>query len=211
MTDQQHPEQEQAGEMPAGSEQENLEAEAATEAATEAGPEVGLEAEVVVEEEVVGAESNEAESGSAESTDAIDRELEIFQDLQRLQADFVNYRARVERDRDVARNTAIADVLRAFLPALDDIVRAEAHGDVAEGSPFAAVANKLRNAGEKFGLKAFGAKGDVFDPEQHDALVQTPNPEVTQAVVADVIEPGYQLGERQIRPAKVAVFVPADQ
>lgn len=197
MTDQQHPEQEQAGEMPAGSEPENLEAEAEAEASAEAG----MDAEVVVEDD----------ASSTESTDAIDRELEIFQDLQRLQADFVNYRARVERDRDVARNTAIADVLRAFLPALDDIVRAEAHGDVAEGSPFAAVANKLRNAGEKFGLKAFGAKGDVFNPEQHDALVQTPNPEVTQAVVADVIEPGYQIGDRQIRPAKVAVFVPADQ
>ena len=157
------------------------------------------EAEVVIESE------------DEVTTDAIDRELEIFQDLQRLQADFVNYRARVERDRDVARNTAIADVLRAFLPAMDDIVRAEAHGDVVDGSPFAAVANKLRSAGEKFGLKAFGAKGDVFDPELHDALVQTPNPEVTQATVADVIEPGYQIGDRQIRPAKVAVFVPTEQ
>lgn len=177
----------------------------------EAQEEIVEEVEVVTESEnEVTAETSET-GESSEATDAIDRELEIFQDLQRLQADFVNYRARVERDRDVARNTAIADVLRAFLPAMDDIVRAEAHGDVVEGSPFAAVANKLRNAGEKFGLKAFGAKGDVFDPELHDALVQTPNPEVTQATVADVIEPGYQIGDRQIRPAKVAVFVPAEQ
>ena len=151
-----------------------------------------------------------AEDQPTTETDSVDRELEIFQDLQRLQADFVNYRARVERDRGVERQLAVAETIRAFRPALDDLKRAEEHGDLAEGSSMAAVANKLRAAGEKFGLKAFGAKGDKFDPELHDALVQTPNPEVTGAVVADVIEVGYQLGDRQLRPAKVAVFVPAE-
>lgn len=140
----------------------------------------------------------------------IDRELEIFQDLQRLQADFVNYRARVERDRGAERQAALAEAIRAFLPALDDLTRAEQHGDLQEGTPMAAVASKLKAAGDKFGLKSFGAKGDKFDPEHHDALVQTPNPEVTEATVADVIELGYQLGERMLRPAKVAVFVPAE-
>jgi len=139
----------------------------------------------------------------------VSKEAELLADLQRLQAEFVNYKARVERDRDVARNNAIAEVLRAFFPAMDDLSRAEAHGDL-DGSPFAAVANKLRAAGDKFGLKQFGAKGDVFNPELHDALVQTPNPEVTENTIADVIEPGYQLGERVIRAAKVAVFQPAE-
>jgi molecular chaperone GrpE len=139
----------------------------------------------------------------------ISKEAELLNDLQRLQAEFVNYKARVERDRDVSRNNAIAEVLRAFLPALDDLSRAEAHGDL-EGSPFAAVANKLRAAGEKFGLKSFAAKGDAFNPELHDALVQTPSAEVTQNTVADVVEPGYLLGERVIRAAKVAVFIPAE-
>jgi molecular chaperone GrpE len=142
--------------------------------------------------------------------DSVDRELEIFQDLQRLQADFVNYRSRVERDRGAERQSAIAEAIRAFLPALDDLTRAESHGDLEEGSPMAAVASKLRNAGDKFGLKSFGTKGDKFDPEHHDALVQNPNPEVTEAVVADVIELGYMIGERMLRPAKVAVFVPAE-
>lgn len=142
--------------------------------------------------------------------DAIDRELEIFQDLQRLQADFVNYRARVERDRGAERQLAVADTIRAFLPALDDLTRAETHGDLQEGTPMAAIAQKLRSAGEKLGLKSFGAKGEKFDPERHDALVQTPNPEVSQAEIADVIELGYQLGERMLRPAKVAVFLPAE-
>ena len=99
--------------------------------------------------------------------------------------------------------------MRAFLPALDDLARAEAHGDL-EGSPFAAVVSKLRNAGDKFGLKQFGAKGEKFDPELHNALVQTPNPEVSENVIADVVEPGYMLGDRLLRPAMVAVFIPAE-
>lgn len=135
------------------------------------------------------------------------KEAELLADLQRLQAEFVNYKARVERDRDVARNAAIAEVLRAILPALDDLSRAEAHGDL-EGSPFAAVVGKLRNAGDKFGLKAFGEKGDKFDPEIHNALVQTPSAEVTENVIADVVEPGFMLGDRLLRPAMVAVHIP---
>ena len=165
-------------------------------------------------------QSNESDSPSGE--DGLDEELknlvedlgpqskeaELLADLQRLQAEFVNYKARVERDRDVARNAAIAEVLRSILPALDDLSRAEAHGDL-EGSPFAAVVGKLRNAGDKFGLKAFGEKGDKFDPEIHNALVQTPSAEVTENVIADVVEPGFMLGDRLLRPAMVAVSIPA--
>jgi molecular chaperone GrpE len=165
---------------------------------------------------------NQNEDVAPESTDEVDQELadlveetgpiskeaELLADLQRLQAEFVNYKTRVERDRDVARNSAIAEVLRAILPALDDLSRAEAHGDL-EGSPFAAVVGKLRNAGDKFGLKAFGEKGDKFDPEIHNALVQTPSAEVTENVIADVVEPGFMLGDRLLRPAMVAVHIPA--
>jgi len=79
------------------------------------------------------------------------KEAELLADLQRLQAEFVNYKNRVERDRDVARNNAIAEVIRALLPALDDLSRAEKHGDLVD-SPFLAVVTKLRNAGDKFGL-----------------------------------------------------------
>lgn len=137
------------------------------------------------------------------------KEAELLADLQRLQAEFVNYKNRVERDRDVARNSAIAEVIRALLPALDDLTRAELHGDL-EGSPFVAVVTKLRNAGDKFGLKTFAAKGDKFDPEIHNALVQTPSAEVTETVVADVVEPGFMLGDRLLRPAMVAVFIPTE-
>ena len=142
-----------------------------------------------------------------EETGPISKEAELLADLQRLQAEFVNYKARVERDRDQARTLAIAEAFRALLPALDDLTRAEAHGDL-EGSPFAAVVTKIRSAGDKFGLKQFGAKGDKFDPELHNALVQTPSAEVTETIIADVVEPGYMIGERLLRPAMVAVNIP---
>lgn len=163
-------------------------------------------------------EGEETGEASAEELDAeladlvnatVDKEAELLSDLQRLQAEYVNYKLRVERDREVSRNNAIAEVLRSFLPALDDLSRAEVHGDL-EGSPFAAVAAKLRAAGEKFGLKQFGEKGDKFDPEFHEALIQTESGEVSVNTVADVVEPGYLLGDRVIRVAKVAVFIPAE-
>jgi molecular chaperone GrpE len=166
------------------------------------------------EEQIEEAASNEAVdpidaelADLVEETGPISKEAELLADLQRLQAEFVNYKARVERDRDQARTLAIAEAFRALLPALDDLSRAEAHGDL-EGSPFAAVVTKIRNAGDKFGLKAFGAKGDKFDPELHNALVQTPSAEVTETIIADVVEPGYMIGERLLRPAMVAVNIP---
>ncbi len=170
-------------------------------------PQESAETEEVLEE----TEAVSEEAGEEGDKDAIDRELEIFQDLQRLQADFVNYRARVERDRGVERQLAVAEAIRAFLPAMDDLTRAEAHGDLQDGTPMAAIAQKLRAAGEKFGLSAFGEKGEAFDPEKHEALVQNPSEEVTKPVIADVIELGYMVGDRLLRPAKVAVSVPADK
>jgi molecular chaperone GrpE len=172
------------------------------------------EGEKQPEEQIEEATSNEAVdpidselADLVDETGPISKEAELLNDLQRLQAEFVNYKARVERDRDQARNLAIAEAFRALLPALDDLTRAEAHGDL-EGSPFAAVVTKIRNAGDKFGLKAFGEKGEKFDPELHNALVQTPSAEVTETIIADVVEPGYKLGDRLLRPAMVAVNIP---
>ena len=140
----------------------------------------------------------------------VSREAELEADLKRISAEFTNYKNRVDRDRDVSRNLAIAEVFRALLPALDDLALAESHGDL-EGSPLQAVVTKIKAAGEKFGLVSFGAKGEVFDPEKHNALVQTPNPEVKETVIADVIALGYSLGDRLIRPAMVAVFIPEEK
>jgi len=104
----------------------------------------------------------------------------------------------------------IAEVIRSLLPALDDLARAEAHGDLIEGAPLTIIAQKLRGAFEKYGLRQIGEKGEAFDPAFHEAVVQLPSPDVTVNTIADVIEPGYVLGDRLVRPAKVAVSVPAE-
>jgi molecular chaperone GrpE len=141
---------------------------------------------------------------------ATDLVAEMRTDMLRAQAELVNFRQRVERDRQSNREAVISEVIRSLLPALDDLARAEAHGDLVEGGPLTIVAQKLRGAFEKYGLKQVGEKGEPFDPAFHEAVVQMPNPDVTVNTIADVIEPGYVLGERLVRPAKVAVFVPAE-
>ncbi len=141
---------------------------------------------------------------------ATDLVAEMRTDMLRAQAELVNFRQRVERDRQANREAVISEVIRSLLPALDDLARAEAHGDLVEGAPLTIVAQKLRGAFEKYGLKQVGEKGEPFDPAFHEAVVQLPNPDVTVNTIADVIEPGYILGDRLVRPAKVAVFVPAE-
>lgn len=135
---------------------------------------------------------------------------EMRSEVKRAQAELYNFRQRVERDRATNRDAVIAEVIRSLLPALDDLARAEAHGDLVEGAPLTLVAQKLRGSFEKFGLKQVGEKGELFDPAFHEAVVQLPSPDVTANTIADVIEPGYVLGDRLVRPAKVAVSVPAE-
>lgn len=141
---------------------------------------------------------------------AADLVAEMRSDMLRAQAELVNFRTRVERDRVANREAVIAEVIRSLLPAIDDLSRAEAHGDLVEGSPLAIVAQKLRGAFEKYGLKSVGEKGEAFDPAFHEAVVQLPTPDATSNTIADVIEPGYVLGDRLIRAAKVAVSVPSE-
>ena len=128
-------------------------------------------------------------------------------DLARAQAELVNFRKRVERDRAANRDAVIAEVIRTLLPAVDDLDRAEAHGDLA-GSPLELVAQKMHAAFARYGLRSVGEKGEAFDPNLHEAVVQLPTPGATENTVADVIEPGYALGDRLLRAAKVAVAVP---
>jgi molecular chaperone GrpE len=126
----------------------------------------------------------------------------------RAEAELKNFRTRVERDRAANRETVIAEVLRNLLPAIDDLDRAETHGDLVDGSPLAIVAQKLRAGFERYGLKKIGEKGETFDPKLHEAIVQVYSKDVSVNTVADVIEPGYALGDRLLRAAKVAVSVP---
>lgn len=141
-------------------------------------------------------------------SEAGQREIEEYRDrAARAEAELANFRTRVERDRAANREAVIAEVIRSLLPAIDDLDRAAAHGDL-EGSPLELVAQKLRQVFERYGLRAVGVVGEPFDPAFHEAIVQLPNAEATAQTVADVIEGGYALGDRLVRPAKVAVSVP---
>jgi molecular chaperone GrpE len=136
---------------------------------------------------------------------------ERLDDLRRLQAEYVNYRKRVERDRDVARDLAVGGVLESLLPVLDDIHLARQHGDLDDG-PFAAIADKLEATLARYGLERFGEVGEPFDPAVHEALMHS-EAELGEGVdvttVTQVLQPGYRQGERVIRAARVAVADPA--
>ena len=135
---------------------------------------------------------------------------ERLADLQRLQAEYVNYRRRVDRDRAVARDAAVAGVLEALLPVLDDIHLARQHGDL-ESGPFAAIADKLEATLGRFGLSRFGQPGEAFDPTVHEALMHTEAEladGTTTTTVVQVLQPGYRSGERVLRAARVAVADP---
>jgi molecular chaperone GrpE len=127
-------------------------------------------------------------------------------DLQRLQAEYQNYRRRVERDREVVRETATGGVLLELLGVLDDIGRARDHGEL--DGPFKVVAESLEQAVAKLGLEQYGAPGDAFDPTVHEALMHQHSDDVTEATCVQVLQPGYRLGERVLRPARVAVAEP---
>lgn len=126
----------------------------------------------------------------------------------RAEAELKNFRTRVERDRMANREAVIAEVIRTLLPAIDDLDRAEAHGDLTDGSPLAIVAQKLRAGFERYGLRRVGQVGENFDPQLHEAIMQVRVADAPGNTIAEVIEPGYSLGDRLIRAAKVAVSVP---
>jgi molecular chaperone GrpE len=129
-------------------------------------------------------------------------------DLQRVQAEYANYRKRVERDRVAVREQALANVLSALLPVLDDIGRAREHGELTGG--FKSVGESLETTAAKLGLESFGDAGEPFDPRVHEALMHSYSPEVTEPTAVQILQPGYKVGDRIIRPARVAVAEPTD-
>jgi molecular chaperone GrpE len=129
-------------------------------------------------------------------------------DLQRLQAEYVNYRKRVERDRAISRTMGEASVLRSLLTVLDDIGRAEEHGELEGG--FKAVADALHQALKSHRLEAFGQPGDVFDPRLHEALFHAgESPDVKETTIQSVVRTGYRVGDDVIRHAQVGVVDPS--
>ncbi len=135
---------------------------------------------------------------------------ERLEDLRRLQAEYVNYKKRVDRDRAVARDQGISHALESMLPVLDEIHIAREHGDLASG-PAATIVDKLEAVLAKLGIERFGVAGDEFDPNHHEALMRLESdlPEgATTTTVVQVLQPGYRMGERIVRAARVAVADP---
>ncbi|MDI5962047.1 nucleotide exchange factor GrpE [Streptantibioticus silvisoli] len=127
-------------------------------------------------------------------------------DLQRVQAEYQNYRRRVDRDRIAVKEIAVAGLLTELLPVLDDIGRAREHGELVGG--FKSVGESVESVAAKLGLQQFGKEGEPFDPLVHEALMHSYSPEVTETTCVSILQPGYRIGERTIRPARVAVAEP---
>ena len=149
----------------------------------------------------VPADTNPLTTAQAEAAERLD-------DLKRLQAEYVNYRRRVERDRDAARESGVASVLLELLPVLDDIGRARDHGDLNGG--FRSVAETLEATVTKLGLERYGEPGDPFDPKVHEALMHEYSDEVDVPTCMQILMPGYRYGSRILRPARVAVAEPTE-
>jgi molecular chaperone GrpE len=129
-------------------------------------------------------------------------------DLQRVQAEYANYKKRVERDRSLAHELAVSAVLIELLPVLDDIERAESHGELTGG--FKAVADHIASATERIGLSKYGSEGDAFDPQIHEALLHDTSADVLKPTATKILQPGYKYKERILRPARVGVTDPEE-
>jgi molecular chaperone GrpE len=129
-------------------------------------------------------------------------------DLQRLQAEYVNYKRRVDRDRDLARKNAIESVVKDLLPVLDDLRSARDHEELTGG--FKAVGDEIERITTKYGLETFGEKGDPFDPHIHEALLHAHADGIDGPTCVEILQPGYRIGDRILRPARVAVAEPAE-
>ena len=195
MTDPGHSEEENAGEGVRVSDKRRIDPETyevregvAPTSLTDAALAAEEAAASAIEGDVVGIEAKVAE---------------LTADLQRVHAEYANYRKRIERDREVMQQMAVASALIELLPVLDDIERAREHDEL-DGA-FRTVGEALESVLAKLGLEKFGASGEEFDPTVHEALTSEDSDDVSTPTVTTVYQPGYRLGERILRPARVAV------
>ncbi|GAA1996647.1 nucleotide exchange factor GrpE [Microbacterium ulmi] len=163
-------------------------------------------------DDILGTQQSADAAAAAAAEDAVIADLEttLLTDLKRLQAEYANYRRRTEEQRELEIERAKGEAVKGLLPVLDDLDRADKHGDLEAGSPFAAIADKVRGVAERLGVVSYGEAGETFDPQQHEAIFQVPTPGIETATVLEVVETGYRLGSVELRPAKVVVAVPAE-
>jgi len=152
------------------------------------------------------AETNTGDATQAGTDDAVDKVAELTADLQRVSAEYANYRKRVDRDRELIRDMSTSVALEQLIPILDDISRAREHGDLT--GTFSTVADALSTVTKRLGLVEFGKVDENFDPSIHEALTTQEDETVDSQKVATVAQVGYKVGERILRPARVVVKQP---
>jgi len=163
----------------------------------------GASAAAGTSDDALAAEDAAASAVEGDVTAVEAKVAELTADLQRLHAEYANYRKRVERDREVMQAAAVGAAITELLPVLDDIERAREHGEL-EGA-FRTVGEALESTLTKLGLERFGAAGEEFDPLVHEALTSEENDAVSEPTVVTVYQPGYRFADRVLRPARVAV------
>jgi molecular chaperone GrpE len=185
---------------------------AAEEAGNAPEPDADAEGDELTVDDILGAAQSADAAAAAAAEEAVIADLEstLLHDLKRLQAEYANYRRRTEEQRQIEVERAKGEAAKGLLPVLDDLDRAEKHGDLEEGSPFTAIAEKVRGVAERLGVVPYGEAGEVFDPQHHEAIFQAPTPGTETPTILEVVEVGYRLGSVELRPAKVVVAVPAD-
>ncbi|SEN58260.1 nucleotide exchange factor GrpE [Cryobacterium luteum] len=204
MADKKHPGKDAAG-VPDDGTGAGVPSEAAPDAASAGDEEAAASADGIEEDELTVQDIlDAAEREVAEPTS------EHLADLKRVTAEYANYRRRTEANRAIEKERVTGDIVKVLIPVLDDIYRAEKHGDLVPDSAFATIAAKLRASVERLGLTSFGTVGDPFDPTMHEAIFQQPSAAVDTETVGDVAETGYYLGSTLLRAAKVVVQVPSD-
>jgi molecular chaperone GrpE len=159
--------------------------------------------------EVTEPEATAPAAEAAEVTEAKAALAERTGDLQRLQAEYVNYKRRVDRDREVTRRAGIESVLKDILPVLDDLRSAREHEELSGG--FKAVAEEIERVAGKYGLETFGRPGDPFDPHIHEALLHAHATGITGPTCVEILQPGYRIGDKVLRVARVAVAEPGPE
>lgn len=177
--------------------------EAAADGEAQFSPELDPEVEAEIEETLSNVDPDA--DGDGEVSDIEAQLAERTEDLQRLNAEYTNYRRRTERDRQAVVEAAKSQVLAALLPILDDLELARQHGDLNDG-PLKAIADKLNSTLEGQKLEAFGAEGDAFDPEIHEAVQDLSSG--GEQVIGTVLRRGYRVGDKLVRNAMVIIADP---
>jgi len=170
----------------------------------------GAPEEGLTVDDILGTEQTDEALVGDDAVDLPPEAAGYLADLKRLTAEYANYRRRTEEQRTIEIERAKGEAAKGLLPVLDDLGRAEQHGDLEEGTAFAVIAEKVRAAVARLGVVAYGEKDEAFDPQQHEAIFQQPMPGVATPTILEVVEVGYRLGDVELRPAKVVVAVPAE-